>query len=114
MIEFSAEQFHTFLGTLVEHEDYLMFKKDLSAPSVDDEDVDPYVFSGHVEALRTREIDGDLWETLADLDEVATSEDEAWDKIVSFYQNRDCVILDVEGDQYILANSLAVRLGLTP
>ncbi|MFN8509065.1 MAG: hypothetical protein U0Z75_00615 [Deinococcaceae bacterium] len=114
MIKLSVEAFASFLDGWIERGGCLFTKDQVGSRLVDDEDVDPYVFSGHVEALRAREIDGDLWETLADLDEVATSEDEAWDKIVSFYQNRDCVILDVEGDQYILANSLAVRLGLTP
>lgn len=63
------------------------------------ETVDPYVLSGHAEALQSAEVDGDLWGTLEDIEEEAASEDEAWAKISAFYRDRGCVLLRVTGTE---------------
>ncbi|MFD1730089.1 hypothetical protein ACFSC4_01565 [Deinococcus malanensis] len=74
------------------------------------------MLSGHAEALRSADVDGDLWGTLEDLDETAADEEEAWDKICSFYLERGCVLVSVEGleepEEWILTAELARRLGL--
>ena len=80
------------------------------------ETVDPYVLSGHAEALQSAEVDGDLWGTLEDIEEEAASEDEAWAKISSFYRDRGCVLLRVTGteepEEWIFSAALLRRLGL--
>lgn len=82
-----------------------------------EEAVDAYVLSGHAEALRSEEVDGDLWGTLADLEEDAGDEEEAWAKIVAFYLERGCVRVRVvdapEPEEWVLEEALARRLGLT-
>lgn len=81
-----------------------------------DEAVDAYALSAHAEALQSAEVDGDLWGTLADIEEEAASDEEAWAKICAFYQRRGCVLLRVTGgderEEWIFEESLARRLGL--
>ncbi|WP_148234919.1 hypothetical protein [Deinococcus maricopensis] len=110
-IHLTPAEFETFLNSLYERDDRLGLRADTThvLPS---ETVDAYVLSGHVEALRTEDIDGDLWDALEDLDETAADEDEAWRKIRAFYLDRGCVALHVGDDEYLLTEALARRLNL--
>jgi hypothetical protein len=112
VIELNAQDFNALLETLLERRETLMFKKDAGKRERNDEDVDLYVFSGHLEALRSDEIDGDVWGTLEDLEYTAGSEDEAWELIKEFYLERGCTLLKVNTDEYILNDVLARKLGL--
>lgn len=112
-IHLTADQWATFLAGLYERDDRL----DLRQPGVaypSDETVDAYALSAHAEALRSEEIDGDLWGTLEDLELSAPDEDAAWAQIRAFYLERDCVLVQVEpGDEWIFTAALARRLKLT-
>ncbi|MDL2344900.1 hypothetical protein QOL99_12165 [Deinococcus sp. MIMF12] len=83
-----------------------------------EEDVDPYVLSAHAEALRSGEVDGDVWGTLEDIEETADDEEQAWARVVAFYLGRGCVLLRVTGtgepEEWLLEEGLARRLGLMP
>lgn len=107
----TRDQLDTLLETLIERDEKLLFRKDIT-PLKDDTKVDLYVFSGHLEALRSEELDGMLLETVEDLGHEAKDEDEAWEIIKAFYLPRKCSLLLVEEDQYIIADELARRLGL--
>lgn len=119
-ITLNADEWQEFLGRLYERGDRL----DLRAPGeryARDETVDDYVLSAHAEALRSPEIEGDLWGTLEDIDETAGTEAEAWDKIRAFYLGRGCVLVQItdegtpeaEAEEWLFAGALARRLGLT-
>lgn len=114
-ITLSADRWEAFLAGLYERDDRLE-PREAGQTYPAHETVDAYVLSGHAEALRSAEVDGDLWGTLEDLDETAEDEEEAWNKICSFYLERGCVLLSVEGleepEQWILTAELARRLGL--
>ncbi len=110
-IERSEDAFGRFLSGLRERDDRLERLGPGEAPSKD-EAVDEYVFSGHVEALRSESIDGDVWGTLADLDLTAPSEERAWELIKAFYLERGCVLLRVGEDEYLIGEELAGRLGM--
>ncbi len=112
MITLTPAQFSSFLDTLLERDEFLIFKQDAGPAQKGDENVDLYVFSGHLEALRCEEIDGEIMETLHDLELQAKNEDEAWLKIKGFYLERGCTLLNVGSDEYILSDALAQRLGL--
>lgn len=111
-IQLSAAQWQAFLAGLYERDDRL----DLRQPGVayaPDEAVDAYALSAHAEALRSEEIDGDLWGTLEDLELSAPDEDVAWAQIKAFYLERDCVLVNMEpGDEWIFSAALARRLKL--
>ncbi len=81
-----------------------------------DETVDPYVLSAHAEALQSGEVEGDVWGTIEDIDENATDEQEAWEKITAFYLGRGSVLVRVTGldepEEWIFTEELARRLGL--
>lgn len=81
-----------------------------------EEDVDAYVLSAHAEALRSAEVDGDVWGTLEDIEETAEGEEDAWARIVAFYLGRGCVLVRVTGteepEEWLLEEGLARRLGL--
>ena len=74
------------------------------------------MLSAHTEALRSAEIDGDVWGTLADIEEEAGDEEEAWAVITAFYLDRGCVLVRVtdaeEPEEWLLEEGLARRLGL--
>lgn len=114
-ITLSPERWDAFLASLYERDDRL----DLRAPDGTyrrDEAVDAYGLSAHAEALRSAEVEGDVWGTLEDLDETAEDEEEAWTKICAFYLERGCVLVRVsdldEPEEWILNAELARRLGL--
>lgn len=109
-ITLSRAAFQDFLAGLCERDDRL----ELLAPgeACEDERVDEYVFSAHVEALRSDGIDGDLMGTLHDLELSAHDEDDAWQQIKAFYLPRGCVLLRVEDDEYLVGEELARRLHL--
>lgn len=111
-IHLTPAQFETFLESLYERDDRL----ELRTPGMSvrpDEIVDAYALSAHVEALRTEDIDGDVWDALEDLEETARDEEEAWQKVRAFYLDRGCIALRVgEEDEYILTEALARRLHL--
>lgn len=107
----SRAELDQLLSSLVERDEKLVFKKDIK-PKKTDEPVDLYVFSGHLEALRSEELDGMLMETIEDLGYEARDEDEAWEIIKAFYLPRKCTLLKVDEDEYIIGTELARRLGL--
>nr|WP_255639386.1 hypothetical protein [Deinococcus betulae] len=105
----------TFLASLYERDDRLDVRRpgETYAP---DEAVDAWALSAHAEALRSAEVDGDLWGTLDDIEETAATEDEAWSTIAAFYLARGCVLVEVQGldepEDWIFSEGLARRLGL--
>lgn len=111
VIELTPEQFERFLGELHERDERLDLLPKGAAPEPD-EAVDEYVFSAHVEALRSEHIDGDIWGTLDDLELQANDEQEGWERVKAFYESRGCVLLRVADDEYLLGEELARRLGL--
>ncbi|MDO4246770.1 MAG: hypothetical protein Q4C89_12165 [Deinococcus sp.] len=115
VLTLSLSEWQTFLDSLYERDDRLE-RRTPGKTYPDDEAVDAYVLSGHAEALQSAEVDGDLWGTLADLEEEAQTEEEAWAKICGFYLERGCVLVRVEGsdelEEWIFAAPLARRLGL--
>lgn len=102
------------LARLYERGDRLDVRQD-GESYAPDEAVDAYALSAHAEALQSAEVDGELWGTLADLEEEAASDDEAWAKICTFYLERGCVLLRVTGgderEEWIFEEALARRLG---
>jgi hypothetical protein len=112
MMTLTPPQFAALLDSLLERNEFLIFKKEAGPAQAGDEKVDLYVFSGHLEALRSEEIDGEIMETLHDLELQAKNEDEAWVKIKGFYLERGCTLLGVGSDEYIISDPLARRLGL--
>lgn len=61
--------------------------------------MDAYALSAYAEALQSAEVDGELWETYADLElEGAASDAQAWQEIRDFYQDRGYVVLAVRGE----------------
>ena len=115
-IELTTQQWEAFLAGLYERDDRLE-RCEPGAVYSPQEQVDAYVLSGHAEALRSAEVDGDVWGTLAELEEEAGDEEEAWAKIVAFYLGRGCVRVRVvdapEPEEWLLEEALARRLGLT-
>ena len=111
-IVLTREQFAAVLAGLAERDDRLvrLAPGERRGP---DEVVDSYVLSAYLEALRSEEIDGDVWGTLEDLELTAPTEDEAWAAIKDFYLSRACLLLRVEADEYVIAEELARRIGLT-
>jgi hypothetical protein len=118
-LDLTVPQWAAFLASLYERDDRLEVREPgVTYPAA--EDVDAYVLSGHAEALRSAEVDGDLWGTLADLEAQAGNEEEAWAKIVAFYLDRGCVRVRVTGpegeqaepEEWLLEEALARRLGL--
>lgn len=103
------------LARLYERDDRLDVRRD-GERYAPDEAVDAYALSAHAEALQSAEVDGDLWGTLADIEEEAASDEEAWAKICDFYLGRGCALLRVTGgdepEEWIFEESLARRLGL--
>ena len=83
-IELTGDQWEAFLAGLYERDDRLE-RREPGVTYSPQEQVDAYVLSGHAEALRSAEVDGDIWGTLADLEEDAADEEEAWAKVVAFY-----------------------------
>ncbi|ACO45724.1 hypothetical protein [Deinococcus deserti] len=114
-ITLNADQWEKLLAGLYERDDRLELRE-AGQTYPNHEAVDAYVLSGHAEALRSADVDGDIWETLEDLDETAADEEEAWAKICAFYLERGCVLVRVSGmeepEEWILTAELARRLGL--
>ncbi|MBX8465365.1 hypothetical protein [Deinococcus sp. RIT780] len=115
VITLSAGQWDALLDSLFERDDRLDLRRE-GETYRRDEVVDAYVMSGHAEALRSADVDGDVWGTLEDIEETADTEEEAWEKIVAFYLGRECVLVRVqdteEPEEWILGQELARRLGL--
>ncbi|AWN22685.1 hypothetical protein DKM44_05095 [Deinococcus irradiatisoli] len=108
----SPEAFDAWLATLYERDDRLDVRE-AGGQYLKSEDVDAYVLSGHAEALISEDIDGDVWGTLADIDEEAGSEEAAWAKIRAFYLDRGNVVVKIGGgEEWILSEALARRLQL--
>lgn len=114
-ITLTPGEWDAFLGSLYERGDRLE-RREPGQSYPPEEAVDAYVLSGHAEALRSAEVEGDVWGTLADIEEQAGSEEEAWARIVRFYLDRGCVLLRVadtdEPEEWLLEEGLARRLGL--
>lgn len=113
--ELTQEAWETWLSHLYER-DEVLGRREPGETYPPEEAVDAYALSAHAEALRSAEVDGDVWGTLSDLDEEAGDEEEAWAKIVAFYLDRGCVLVRVTGtdepEEWLLAEELARRLGL--
>ncbi|CAM3829808.1 hypothetical protein [Deinococcus frigens] len=114
-ITLTPGEWQAFQDRLYERDDRL----ELRAPGTvlkRGEEVDPYVLSAHAEALRSGEVDGDVWDTLEDIDETAGDEEEAWQKITAFYLGRGGVLIRVTGmdepEDWLFTEDLARRLGL--
>lgn len=114
-ITLTPDEWQAFQDRLYERDDRLERRTPDTVPGRD-EAVDAYVLSGHAEALRSNEVDGDVWGTLEDIDETAGDEEEAWAKIADFYLGRGCVLLSVTGlaepEDWLFTEELARRLGL--
>lgn len=115
VITLSADAWEAFLATLFERDDRLDVRE-AGVTYAPDETVDAWALSAHAEALRSGEVDGDVWGTLQDIEETAGSEEDAWAKIVAFYLERDCVLVQVQGydepEEWLLSEALARRLAL--
>lgn len=94
IVQLTMQQWHEFLASLYERDNYLN-RKDSQENYSSVEQVDAFVFSGHAEALQSSEIDGDLWGTLEDIEENAANESEAWAAICRFYWERDCILISI-------------------
>lgn len=115
VLTLTPDEWDAFLARLYERDERL----DVRTPGETyspEEDVDAYVLSAHAEALRSAEVDGDVWGTLEDIEETAGNEEDAWAKIVAFYLDRGCVLVRVTGteepEEWLLEEGLARRLGL--
>ena len=109
-LEMTPEAFEALLERLYERDDRLEFRQP-GETYPRSEKVDAYVLSGHAEALLSDDIDGDLWDTLADIDEKAGDEAEAWARIKAYYLARDNVVVRLgEGEEWIFSEALARRL----
>lgn len=108
-------QWDDFLAGLYERDERLEVRRADEA-YLPEEAVDAYVLSAHAEAMQSAEVEGDLWGTLADIEETAATEEEAWQKIVSFYTGRGCLLVQVtdadEPEEWLLSGELAQRLKL--
>ncbi|SMB91683.1 hypothetical protein SAMN00790413_01243 [Deinococcus hopiensis KR-140] len=115
MIELTWARWDAFLEGLYERDERLD-RREPEQTYARDEAVDAYVLSAHAEALRSAEVEGDVWGTLADIEEEAGNEEEAWGKITAFYLDRGCVLVRVtdaeEPEEWLLEEGLARRLGL--
>lgn len=111
-VHLTQDAFATLLARLYERDDRLEFRQS-GETYPRSENVDAYVLSAHAEALLSNEFEGDLWETLADIDEQAADEAQAWAKIRAFYLDRGNVLLHLgAGEEWIFEEALAQRLGL--
>ncbi|RJF73530.1 hypothetical protein D3875_05340 [Deinococcus cavernae] len=113
--QLSAADWEAFLAGLYERDDRLELRRaGETYPPL--EDVDAYGFSAHAEAMHSAEVDGDVWGTLEDIEESAGNEEEAWQKIVAFYLERGCVLIQVTGtderEEWLVGEDLARRLQL--
>lgn len=115
ILTLTPDEWDAFLARLYERDERLDVRtSDETYPP--EEDVDAYVLSAHAEALRSAEVDGDVWGTLEDIEETAADEEDAWARIVAFYLDRGCVLVRVTGtaepEEWLLEEGLARRLGL--
>ncbi|ULH16422.1 hypothetical protein MF271_07505 [Deinococcus sp. KNUC1210] len=122
-IRLTQEQWEQFQAGLYERDERLE-RREPGGTYSRDERVDAYVLSAHAEALYSQDIDPDLWETLADLEMEAGSDEEAWRMIREFYLERGCVLVRIGEDlntdagpddreEWLFSERLAERLGLT-
>ena len=113
--QMTSPEWNSFLSSLYERDDRLE-RRQAGETYPPEDTVDAYVFSGHAEAMQSADVDGDVWGTLQDLEETATSEDEAWQKIVAFYTERGCVLVQItdapEREEWLVSEDLARRLQL--
>ena len=127
-INLSQDAWEQFQRSLHEHDDRLERRVD-GQTYPRDEHVDVWVLSAHAEAIFSQDIDPEVWETLADLDMEAETEEDAWRLIRSFYLERGNVLVRIgegttnEGEtaegaglddreEWIFSEALATRLGL--
>ena len=127
-INLSQDAWEQFQRSLHEHDDRLERRVD-GQTYPRDEQVDVWVLSAHAEAIFSQDIDPEVWETLADLDMEAETEEDAWRLIRSFYLERGNVLVRIgegatnggataEGagpddrEEWIFSEALATRLGL--
>lgn len=111
----SWTQWQAFLSSLREDEHGQLMP--VTATTDNGTLVDAYVFSAHAEAMQSSEVDGELWNTLQDIEATASTEEEAWQKITTFYLERGCILIQIpdapEREEWIINEELAERLGLT-
>ena len=115
VITLDAAQWQILLDSLYER-DHMLAIRQAGEKYHRDEEVDAYTLSAYAEAFQSGDVEGDVWGTLEDIDETATTEEEAWAKITAFYLDRGCVLVRVTGldepEEWILAAEFAARLGL--
>lgn len=116
-VHLSEDAWAAFQASLYERDERLERRAEGQTYPLD-ERVDPWVLSGHAEALFSQDIDPEVWETLEDLDMEAASEEDAWGLIRAFYLDRGNVLVRIgEGvgedrEEWIFSETLAGRLGL--
>lgn len=122
-INLSQNAWEQFQLSLYEHDHRLERRTD-GQTYPRDEQVDVWVLSAHAEAIFSQDIDPEVWETLADLDMEAETEEDAWRLIRSFYLERGNVLVRIgdgatnegagpdEREEWIFSEALATRLGL--
>jgi len=127
-LQLSQAAWEEFQQSLYERDDRLDRRTDDQTYKLD-ERVDAWVLSAHAEAIFSQDIDPEVWETLADLDMEAETEEDAWRLIRSFYLERGNVLVRIgeeatnegataEGawpddrEEWIFSEALATRLGL--
>ena len=122
-IHLSEDAWAAFQASLYEQNERLERRTD-GVNYKPDERVDVWVLSAHAEAIFSQDIDPEVWETLADLDMEAETEEDAWRLIRSFYLERGNVLVRIgEGaagdgtgpddrEEWIFSEALATRLGL--
>lgn len=127
-LHLSDDAWAAFQASLYERDERLERRVDGQSYK-QDERVDVWVLSAHAEAIFSQDIDPEVWETLADLDMEAETEEDAWRLIRSFYLERGNVLVRIgeeatnegataEGagpddrEEWIFSEALATRLEL--
>ncbi|WP_424949623.1 hypothetical protein [Deinococcus sp.] len=102
-------------ASLYEHDDRLERRED-GQTYTPDERVDVWVLSAHAEAMYSQDIDPEVWDTLADLEMEAESEEDAWRLIRDFYLERGNVLVSIgdgageDREEWIFSEGLTTRL----
>ncbi len=116
-IHLSDDAWAAFQSSLYERDERLERRVDGESYKPD-ERVDVWVLSAHAEAIFSQDIDPEVWDTLADLDMEAETEEDAWRLIRSFYLERGNMLVSIgdglgeDREEWIFAEALATRLGL--
>lgn len=116
-VHLTEDAWTAFQTSLYERDDRLERRADGQTYPLD-ERVDAWVLSGHAEAIFSQDIDPEVWDTLADLELEAATEEDAWNMIRDFYLERGNVLVVIgdgvgeDREEWIFSEPLASRLGL--